>query len=41
MPAPLVEAVSVLAADLFENGAGTGLPFSVQSLIAPWRRVSL
>lgn len=41
VPAPLREAVSLLAADLFDTGGGTGLPFSVQSLIAPWRRLSL
>lgn len=41
VPPLLVEAVTQLAAAMWERDPDIGLPLSVQSLIAPWRRLSL
>jgi uncharacterized phiE125 gp8 family phage protein len=41
VPAPLIEAVAQLVEAMAEGGPDVGLPLSVQSLIAPWRRRSL
>jgi uncharacterized phiE125 gp8 family phage protein len=41
VPGPLVEAVGKLVETMWRDGASFGLPRGVQSLIAPWRRLSL
>ena len=41
LPPSLIEAVGQLVEAMAANGRRVGLPLSVQSLIAPWRRLSL
>jgi uncharacterized phiE125 gp8 family phage protein len=41
VPPPLIEAVGQLVEAMAASGRRVGLPLSIQSLIAPWRRLSL